>query len=105
MFHTIRNSWEQVCKRNYWICGLLTALLPLSYIYTRNLFTTIEPEVYVTASTLTVNMILTFMVYGASCPIIAKRLNWKPIWGYVLLIPAFLGLIFLFSMFGAQTRW
>ena len=84
---------------------ILTILLPLCYIYTRQLFTTIEPEVYVTASTLTVNMLLTFMAYGASCPIIAKRLHLKPIWGYLMLVPVLFSLILLFSLFGATPRW
>lgn len=71
----------------------------------KSLFVTQGQVFWITESTLTVNMVLLFALWGGACPIISKKLN-KPRWfGYVALAPVLIGLIFLMSLFGAETRW
>ena len=85
--------------------GLCTILLGISYQPVKLLFITQEPTIWITKSNLTVNMILLFMAWGASCPIIAKKLN-KPVWvGYAIMGPVLIALVFFMRLFGMETRW
>ena len=100
IYGKLRNPW---CTRALWV--VYVALIGLSYYPVKALFIAQEPVVWVTKASLTMNVILLFMAWGASCPIIAKKLN-KPVWfGYAIMTPVFLALIFFLSLFGLETRW
>ena len=90
----------------YLVVYITTAVVGvLSYLPVKTLFITQEASPLVTESTLTVNMLLLFMAWGASCPIISKKLGKPRYWGYIMLTPVLLILVFFMSLFGAQPRW
>ena len=99
---------RKILKRSYVYYGLLTVLLPICYVQVREYFITMTPRDVVVGVTgipmVTANMVLLFAAYGASCPIIAKRLRWPRWVGFTLLIPAAIALIYYFTLFGMKTR-